>query len=120
MTIRRMKTYTGGQGYVYQYYFVGSRPALDNDPEAPSTEFIFDVTSDRKTIFAVSIFLHPEALSAWAANRGRTLSQSEQYAAVKLRLMQAFDEIPDMLNHGRRLRLEVHELPVLLDSIGVE
>jgi hypothetical protein len=39
---------------------------------------------------------------------------------VKLRLMQAFDEIPDMLNHGRRLRLEVHELPVLLDSIGVE
>jgi hypothetical protein len=120
MTIRRVKTYTGQTGYVYQYYFVGKRPALDNDPEAPSTEFIFDVTSDRKTIFAVSIFLHPEALSAWAASRGRALGESEQYAAVKLRLMQAFDEISDMLNHGRRLRLEVNELPALLDSIGVE
>ena len=25
MTIRRLKTYTGSQGYVYQYYFVGKR-----------------------------------------------------------------------------------------------
>ena len=69
MTIRRVKTYTGETGYVYQYYFVGKRPALDSDTEAPSTEFIFDVTSDRKTIFAVSIFLQPEALSAWAVMR---------------------------------------------------
>ena len=120
MTTRRIKTYTGQTGYVYQYYFVGQRPALDNDSEAGSTEFIFDVTSDRKTTFAVSVFLHPDALSAWAASRGRTLSQPEQYAAVKLRLMQAFDEIADMLNHGRRLRLTVDELVTLLDSIGVD
>ena len=26
MTIRRLKTYAGSQGYVYQYYFVGQRP----------------------------------------------------------------------------------------------
>ena len=70
MTIRRVKTYTGQTGYVYQYYFVGKRPALDSDPEAPSTEFIFDVTSDRKTIFAVSIFLHPEALSSLGGKPG--------------------------------------------------
>ena len=31
---------------------------------------------------------------------------------MKLRLMQAFDEIPDMLNHGRRLRLEAHEFAI--------
>jgi hypothetical protein len=55
-TVRRLKTYTGAQGYVYQYYFVGKRPALADDPEAPATEFIFDVTSDRKLTFAVSIF----------------------------------------------------------------
>jgi hypothetical protein len=29
MTIRRLKTYTGSQGYVYQYYFVGKRPGRD-------------------------------------------------------------------------------------------
>ncbi|SRR5208337_4114396 len=120
MPVRRIKTYTGQTGYVYQYYFVGRRPALDNDPEAPATEFIFDVTADRKTTFAVSVFLRPEALESWAASHGRTLAESEQYAGVKLRLMQAFDEIPDIRNHGRRLRLEAADLLALLESIGVE
>jgi hypothetical protein len=117
---RRLKTYTGQTGYVYQYYFVGKRAALADDPEAPSAEYIFDVTSDRKTTFAVSIFLQPQALAAWAESRGRALSEPEQYAAVKLRLMQAFDEIPDMLKDGRRLRLDAEQLPVLLESIGVD
>jgi len=120
MTIRRIKTYTGQTGYVYQYYFVGKRSALDNDPEAPATEYIFDVTSDRKITYAVSIFLRAEALETWAASRGRSLSEPEQYAGVKLRLMQAFDEIPDMRRDGRRLRLEAEALSSLLESIGVE
>jgi hypothetical protein len=120
MPIRRLKTYTAQTGYVYQYYFVGKRPALDGDPEAPSTEYIFDVTADRKTTFAVSIFLQPQALTAWSANRGRQLSDPEQYAAAKLRLMQGFDEIVDMLHDGRRLRLDAESLPALLESIGVE
>jgi hypothetical protein len=120
MTLRRVKAYTGQTGYVYQYYFVGKRAALVGDPAAPATEFVFDVTSDRKTTFAVSVFLPPDALAAWASARGRTLSDPEQYAAVKLRLMQAFDEIPDMLHNGRRLHLQPAELPLLLDSIGVD
>jgi len=117
---RRVKTYTGQTGYVYQYYFVGKRPALEGDPEAPATEYIFDVTSDRKTTFAVSVFLQSQALEAWIAARGRALSQPEQYAAVKLRLMQAFDEITDMLRDGRRLRLDAELLLTLLNSIGVD
>jgi hypothetical protein len=120
MTVRRIKTYTGQTGYVYQYYFVGKRPALDSDPEAPSTEYVFDVTSDRRTIFAVSVFLPPQSLDAWVVSRGRTLGESEQYAAVKLRLMQAFDEIPNMVHDGRRLRLDPETLPGLLASIGIE
>ena len=120
MPIRRLKSYTAQTGYVYQYYFVGKRPALDGDPEAPATEYIFDVTSDRKTMFAVSVFLPPQALAAWAESRGRALTEPEQYAAVKLRLMQAFDEIPDMLHRGRRLLLDAELLPVLLDSIGLD
>jgi len=51
MTIRRMKTYAGGQGYVYQYYFVGKRAAV---AEASATEYVFDVTSDRKTRFSLA------------------------------------------------------------------
>jgi hypothetical protein len=120
MAIRRLKTYTGLTGYVYQYYFVGNRPALGDDPAAPATEYIFDVTADRKTTFAVSVFLQPRALEAWACARGRSLSEPEQYAAAKLRLMQAFDEIVDMLHEGRHLHLDAEMLFSLLDSIGVD
>jgi len=120
MPARPLKSYTAQTGYVYQYYFVGQRPALQDDPEAPATEYIFDVTADRKTTFAVSIFLQPEAVKAWSASRGRELSEPEQYAAVKLRLMQGFDEVVDMLHEGRRLRLDAELLASLLESIGVD
>jgi hypothetical protein len=114
------KSYPAQTGLVYQYYFVGHRAALADDPEAPSTEYIFDVNSDRKTTFAVSIFLSQPALDHWAANHGRFLTEPEQYAGVKLRLYKAFDEVVDMLVEGRRLRLEGETLLELLDSIGVD
>ena len=120
MTVRRMKSYTAQTGYVYQYYFVGQREALASDPESPATEYVFDVSSDRKTMFAVSVFLGPVATQAWSDARGRALSQPECYAAVKLRLMQGFDEITDMLQSGRRLRVEAGEICNLLDSIGID
>jgi hypothetical protein len=120
MTTRPLKSYSAQTGYVYQYYFVGKRPALDADPETPATEYIFDVTSDRKTTFAVSIFLQPQALDLRESNRGRNLGEPEQYAAAKLRLLQAFDEVPNMLCQGRRLRLDADLLTALLESIGVD
>ena len=115
-----MKTYTGGQGYVYQYYFVGQRPALPDDPEAPATEFIFDVTSDRKHTFAVSVFLPEKALNAWESRHGRPLTEAEKYAAAKLRLFRAFDEIEDMKARGRRLAIDESLLEEALASLGVE
>jgi hypothetical protein len=118
--VRRVKTYTGAQGYVYQYYFVGQRPALPDEPEAPATEFIFDVTSDRKLTYAVSVFLPEKAVSAWAAKHGRRLTEAEQYAAAKLRLFRAFDEIEDMKTGGRRLTIDTALLEEALASLGVE
>ena len=119
MTLRRMKTYTGGQGYVYQYYFVGRRAALASDASAPATEFIFDVTSDRKTTFAVSVFLPEAAISNWAASHGRALTEAEQYAAAKLRLFRAFDEVKDMMGQGRRLLVTPELLEEGLSTLGV-
>ena len=118
--IRRLKTYTGSQGYVYQYYFVGKRPALPDDPESPGTEFIFDVTSDRKLTYAVSVFLRQTSLDAWNGAHGRSLSESEQYAAVKMRLFRAFDEIDDVKSHGRRLTIDAASLEGLLAGLGVD
>lgn len=113
--IRRMKTYTGEQGYVYQYYFVGKRPAAVDS----STEYVFDVTSDRKTTFSVSIFLPREALDSWTRSHGRSLTDAEQYAAVKMRLFQGFDEIEDMMADGRELKLDAAAVQELLSALDL-
>jgi hypothetical protein len=118
--VRRLKTYAGAQGYVYQYYFVGKREALANDPEAPATEFVFDVTSDRKLTYSVSVFLPDATRSDWATSHGRALTDAEQYAAVKLRLFRAFDEQEDMKAQGRRLSINADNLEEALTSLGVE
>jgi hypothetical protein len=120
MTVRRLKTYTGAQGYVYQYYFVGKRPALPDDREAPATEFIFDVTSDRKLTYAVSVFLPDAPRTTWCDKHSRPLNDAEQYAAVKLRLFRAFDELEDVKAHGRRLSINAELLEEALSSLGVE
>jgi hypothetical protein len=120
MTIRRLKTYTGGQGYVYQYYFVGKRAALDSKAKEATAEYVFDVTADRKTTFAVSVFL-PEAVTAeWAATHGRALTDAEQYGAVKMRLFQAFDEIENMMADGRQVFVNGKILETVLATLGVE
>ena len=118
MTIRRMKTYTGGQGYVYQYYFVGKRAAVEPGPAA--TEYIFDVTSDRKSTFAVSVLVEAAALDAWAQSHGRSVTDAEQYGAAKMRLFKAFDEIEDMMAAGRLLRVDRASLEEAFSTLGVE
>jgi len=117
MTLRRMKTYTGEQGYVYQYYFVGKRPATQQEQ---GTEYIFDVTSDRKTTYSVSVFLGEELLRQWASRHGRPLNEAEQYGAVKMRLFRAFDEIEDMMAKGRNLTLDAAQLEDVLKTLGVD
>ena len=116
MTIRRMKTYTGGQGYVYQYYFVGKRASS----ETAATEYVFDATSDRKTTFAVSVFLTEDAIRGWSAAHGRTLTDAEQYGAVKMRLFQAFDEIENMMVDGRQLFVNAETLEQVMAILGVD
>jgi len=118
--VRRLKTYAGAQGYVYQYYFVGKRAALPNDTEAPATEFVFDVTSDRKLTYSVSVFLPEATRTDWGVIHGRAPTDAEQYAAVKLRLFRAFDELEDMKAQGRRLSISSAHLEEALASLGVE
>jgi hypothetical protein len=117
---RRMKTYTAESGYVYQYYFVGKREALPQTPEAPATEFVFDVTPDRKTMYAVSVFLKPDALAAWAAAHKRVLTDTEQYAAAKMRLLRGFDEIEDIRTHDRHLIVDAGNIEDLLANLKLE
>jgi hypothetical protein len=116
MTVRRLKTYASSQGYVYQYYFVGQGPAVL--PEA--TEYIFEVSSDGKRTYPVSIVVPRAVKAGWGEVHQRPLSDSEQYAAVKLRLFRAFDEIHDMPGEGGRVQIDEAFLEESLGSLGVE
>jgi len=119
MTIRRMKTYTGGQGYVYQYYFVGKRPSLPTVAQAPATEYVFDVTSDRKTMFAVSVFLPQDVLAAWVSGHGRSLTEAEEYAAAKMRLFRAFDSIERFESARRDIVVDAENIEDLLAPLDI-
>lgn len=118
MTIRRMKTYTGSQGYVYQYYFVGKRAAVDSSQ--PATEYIFDVTSDRKTTYSVSVLIQSRALQVWAEAHGRAPTEAEEYGAAKMRLFRAFDEIEDLMASGRELPVDLSQLEQAFSVLGVD
>ncbi len=117
MTVRRLKTYASSQGFAYQYYFVGKQAAI-GDPAG--TEYVFDVTSDRKLTYPVRIFMPRAAVLEWAEAHLRSLSESEQYAAVKLRLFRAFDEASDMQTDGKEVQIDAPFLEESLASLGVE
>jgi hypothetical protein len=88
--VRRVKSYSAADGYVYQYYFFeGDRGQRHG---APGGEFTYVVSSDRRSAFPFKIFVKQSALEAWAKLNGRALSSSEEYAVAKMRLFQAFDE----------------------------
>ena len=112
----RLKTYTAETGLVYQYYFVGKRAAL----EEAASEFVFDVSSDRRVRFSVSVFVEDAAAADWRTAHGRSLSDAEIYAAAKMRLLRAFDEIEDLFERGRRLVIIPEELSDLVAGLGIE
>jgi hypothetical protein len=89
-SIRREKTYSAQTGYVYQYYYEGFRDSERNG--RAGHEYVFHVSSDRKTAFPLTVFLAAETVDSWQRPRSRPLTPTEQYAAVKMALFRTFDE----------------------------
>ncbi len=88
--VRRVKSYSAADGYVYQYYFFeGNRAQREG---SPGGEFTYVITADRRSAFPFKIFVKQSALDAWAKQNGRPLTSSEEYAVAKMRLFRAFDE----------------------------
>ncbi|MGB8323475.1 MAG: hypothetical protein WCE52_11010 [Candidatus Acidiferrum sp.] len=89
-TARRVKSYSAGNGYVYQYYFYEVNRVLHEGNAA--VEFVYAISADRSNGFPVRILVFETALAAWAKANGRALTSSEEYAVAKMRLLQALDE----------------------------
>jgi hypothetical protein len=88
--VRRVKTYSAANGYVYQYCFYEVNRLADE--RGPIGEFIYAISADRKSSFGLRILVRQSALEDWAKANGRALTSSEEYAVAKMRLFQAFDE----------------------------
>ena len=101
--VRRQKTYSAESGYVYQYFYEGHRPSSTEQ----GTEYVFDVSSDRKTSTPVSVLINDAAVASWQNESGRTLSATEHYAIAKMALFQAFDE----RESPEAMRATVHVAP---------
>jgi hypothetical protein len=108
--VRRIKTYSGETGFVYQYVFVSQHRAR-RGWWTWGTEYLFEVSRDRKSSFLVPVFVSDEAPRAWRRLQGRELSPTEQYAAAKMRLFQAFDTMED---------LESQLAMVVVDATNIE
>jgi hypothetical protein len=107
--VRRQKTYSAQSGYVYQYFYEGHRPSSAER----GTEYVFDVSSDRKTSSPVSVVISDAAVATWQNESGRTLSATEQYAIAKMALFQVFDE----RESPEAMRQAVHVSPGAVQAI---
>src|SRR5579859_4478832 len=75
--VRRIKSYSAANGYVYQYYFYELNRVLVDGRAAG--EFVYAISADRGTSFGLRIFVMQAALEAWATANGRSLTNSEEY-----------------------------------------
>jgi hypothetical protein len=119
--VRRVKSYSAADGYVYQYYFFeGNRGQRDG---RPGGEFTYVISSDRRSAFPFKIFVTQSALDAWAKQNGRPLTSSEEYAVAKMRLFQAFDEgsvqAPREGQQAREVVVDESNLEELLGQLGI-
>ena len=106
--VRRQKTYSAESGYVYQYFYLGYREA--DTPAGLATEYVFEISADRKTSFEVSIFAPETVLSGWCRENGRELAGNERYAVAKLALFEAFDTSPDPRTMHQDVTLDAAQL----------
>jgi hypothetical protein len=119
--VRRVKSYSAADGFVYQYYFFEGNRAQRGD--SPGGEFTYVVSADRRSAFPFKIFVKQSALDAWAKQNGRPLSSSEEYAVAKMRLFQAFDEgsvqAPPEGQQPREVLVDDSNLESLLVQLGI-
>jgi hypothetical protein len=112
-TVRRLKSYSAQSGYVYQYFWEGQRPVTGG------TEYVFDVSADRKTSHPVSVVLEDAALRAWEQANKRTLAPNERYGIAKMALFLAFDEreTPALLKQPVSVRAS--DVATIIEQLGL-
>lgn len=115
-SVRRLKTYSAQSGYVYQYFYEGHRP-YDASGDC-GVEFVFRLSSDRKTWVDASVCVSDRAIETWQQAHERTLSPTERYAVAKIALFQAFDERPPNRIAGE-IRVRAADIEGIVETLGL-
>ena len=114
MKKRRYKTYTAETGISYQYFFESRRRVTRPEGQGTGSDFTFVVTADQGLPFIVRIFVSERALNIWRETHRRELDSNEQYAAAKMRLFHACDEIEDLRSEAWTLLVDESNVENLL------
>lgn len=70
-------------------------------------------------MFPVRIFVRHDSLEKWGKATGRPLTGTEEYAAAKMRLFQAFDEGQELSATGPPLVVDESNLNALLERLDL-
>jgi len=116
---RRYKQYTAETGISYQYFFASSRRVTRPEGQGPGSDFVFVVAPGTAPPFTLRVFVPDRALSAWQASHGRDLASNEVYAAAKMRLFQAFDELESLQNEALNLLVNETGIEALLAPLDL-
>lgn len=112
-----MKTYSAQSGYVYQYFYEGHRDYRASDDRG--VEFVFTISSDRKTWHEASVLVSELAILEWQQAHTRELSLTERYAVAKIALFQAFDERPDPAQMRGEVRVRNADIDGIIETLGL-
>jgi hypothetical protein len=116
-TVHRIKSYSAASGFVYQYRFHEVLPSRRG--ASPGNEYTYLISADRKTMFPLKIFVRRDAVERWEEQFERQLSGTEEYAAAKMRLFDAFDEIEILAASPPDLLVDDSNLDALLARLDL-
>jgi len=77
------------------------------------------VAVDRGAAFPLRVFVRHDAVRQWSKKSGRQMSGTEEYAAAKMRLFQAFDEVEDLSAVRPDLIVDSSNLHALLAQLDL-
>ena len=116
---RRYKLYAAETGTAYQYFFASSRRVNRPEGQGAGSEYHFVVTPDQRPPFILRVFISERALEVWRQTHGRTLDSNEMYAAAKMRLYRAFDELTSLRDEGLNLLVDENNVEELLERLDL-
>jgi len=116
---RRYKSYAAETGIVYRYFFESRRGVVRPSGLGPGNDYIFVLTADQGSPFALRVFVSQKAVAAGHAAHARELDPSEQYALAKMRLFRAFDELENLREESLNLVVDDTNVEGLLASLDL-